>query len=111
MIELGDRHKTVYRGYTPVDIIETLCHTELVLQSKSFWNRIGHLHEAVVSTAQHGLRLLDRINLARPRLTAHVEILQEEVARAVELRNVPTVQNVTTIRPNKYMQEAQEVQL
>ena len=63
--------------------------TDLVSESKSFCNRIRHLHEAVVSAAQHGLRLLDRIDLARPRLTAHVEVLQEEVARAVELRNVP----------------------
>merc|ERR1719333_318181 len=58
----------------------------------------AHLHEAVVSPAQHGLRLLDRVNLARPRLTPHVEVLEEEITRTMELRDVLTQGHQVTSR-------------
>merc|ERR1719333_1938217 len=58
----------------------------------------AHLHEAVVSPAQHGLRLLDRVNLARPRLTPHVEVLEEEITRTMELRDVLTQGHEVTSR-------------
>merc|ERR1719333_1822603 len=71
----------------------------------------AHLHEAVVSPAQHGLRLLDRVNLARPRLTPHVEVLEEEITRAVELRDVLTQGHQVTSRPLVVLRGLVEVAL
>ena len=74
-------------------------------------NKPGHLHEAVVSSAQHGLRLLDRVNLARPRLTPHVEVLEEEVTRTMELRDVLTQGQQVTSRPLVVLRGLVEVTL
>merc|ERR1719333_1687387 len=71
----------------------------------------AHLHEAVVSPAQHGLRLLDRINLARPRLTPHVEVLEKEIARTMELRDVLTQGHQVTRRPLVVLRGLVEVTL
>merc|ERR1719313_1471397 len=49
-----------------------------------------HLQQAVVSTAQNRLRLLQRINLAGTSLLSNLEVLQQEVARPVQARNVLT---------------------
>merc|ERR1719353_60695 len=49
-----------------------------------------HLQQAVVSTGQHRLRLLDRINLSRAGILANLEVLQQEVARPMQARNVLT---------------------
>ena len=74
-------------------------------------NKPGHLHEAVVSSAQHGLRLLDRVNLARPRLTPHVEVLEEEITRTMELRDVLTQGQQVTSRPLVVLRGLVEVTL
>merc|ERR1719236_456591 len=73
--------------------VSELVPVRLALQERA------HLHEAVVSPAQHGLRLLDRVNLARPRLTPHVEVLEEEITRTMELRDVLTEGQEVTSRP------------
>merc|ERR1719224_413089 len=49
-----------------------------------------HLQQAVVSTGQHRLRLLNRINLSRAGILANLEVLQQEVARPMQARNVLT---------------------
>merc|ERR1719313_182169 len=49
-----------------------------------------HLQQAVVSTAQNRLGLLQRINLAGTSLLSNLEVLQQEVARPVQARNVLT---------------------
>merc|ERR1719305_524366 len=49
-----------------------------------------HLEQAVVGTAQDRLRLLDRIDLSSAGLLADLEVLQQEVARPVQARNVLT---------------------
>merc|ERR1719263_2509845 len=49
---------------------------------------LRHLHEAVVGAAEDGLGLLQRIDLASARFLADVEVLEEEIARAVELGHV-----------------------
>merc|ERR1719236_209984 len=72
--------------------VSELVPVRLALQERA------HLHEAVVSPAQHGLRLLDRVNLARPRLTPHVEVLEEEITRTMELRDVLTQGHEVTSR-------------
>merc|ERR1719274_53892 len=71
----------------------------------------AHLHEAVVSPAQHSLRLLDRVDLPRPRLTPHVEVLEEEITRAVELRDVLTQGHQVTSRPLVVLRGLVEVTL
>merc|ERR1719352_2106891 len=71
----------------------------------------AHLHEAVVSPAQHGLRLLDRVNLARPRLTPHVEVLEEEITRTMELRDVLTQGQQFARRPLVVLRGLVEVTL
>merc|ERR1719388_272036 len=50
--------------------------------------QLRHLHEAVVGAAEDGLGLLQCIDLAGARLLADVEVLEEEIARAVELGHV-----------------------
>merc|ERR1719305_2155052 len=49
-----------------------------------------HLEQAVVGTAQDRLRLLDRIDLSSAGLLPNLEVLQQEVARPVQGRNVLT---------------------
>merc|ERR1719269_324105 len=49
-----------------------------------------HLQQAVVSTGQHRLSLLQRINLSRAGILANLEVLQQEVARPVQARDVLT---------------------
>merc|ERR1719263_2662945 len=49
---------------------------------------LRNLHEAVVGAAEDGLGLLQGIDLACARLLADVEVLEEEIARAVELGHV-----------------------
>merc|ERR1719313_1409583 len=49
-----------------------------------------HLQQAVVSTAQNRLGLLQRVNLPGACLLANLEVLQQEVARPVQARNVLT---------------------
>merc|ERR1719258_680846 len=49
-----------------------------------------HLQQAVVSSAQHRLRLLNRVDLPGAGLLANLEVLQQEVARPVQARNVLT---------------------
>merc|ERR1719353_556626 len=49
-----------------------------------------HLQQAVVSTAQNRLRLLQRIDFSSARFLANLEVLQQEVARPVQARNVLT---------------------
>merc|ERR1719440_2416640 len=48
------------------------------------------LKQAVVSTAQNRLGLLQRIDLSSAGLLANLEVLQQEVARPVQARNVLT---------------------
>merc|ERR1719191_2256615 len=47
-----------------------------------------HLKQAVVGAAEHRLGLADRVDLTRARLLAHLEVLEEEIAVAVELGDV-----------------------
>merc|ERR1719375_411075 len=49
-----------------------------------------HLKQAVVGTAQHRLRLLQSVDLTSAGLLPNLEVLQEEVARPVQARNVLT---------------------
>merc|ERR1719379_2253252 len=49
---------------------------------------LRNLHKAVVGAAEDGLRLLQGIDLACARLLADVEVLEQKVARAVELGHV-----------------------
>merc|ERR1719269_253377 len=49
-----------------------------------------HLQQAVVSTAQNRLSLLQRIDFSSAGLLANLEVLQQEVARPVQARNVLT---------------------
>merc|ERR1719236_303550 len=85
--------------------VSELVPVRLALQERA------HLHEAVVSPAQHGLRLLDRVNLARPRLTPHVEVLEEEITRTMELRDVLTQDQEVTSRPLVVLRGLVEVTL
>merc|ERR1719453_571444 len=48
------------------------------------------LEQAVVSTTQDSLSLLQRIDLSSAGLLANLEVLQQEVARPVQARNVLT---------------------
>merc|ERR1740129_2382150 len=43
-------------------------------------SRAPDLQEGVVGTTEHGLRLLERVNLAGPCLLPHVEVLDQPVA-------------------------------
>merc|ERR1719379_1943758 len=58
------------------------------VQTSLAQEELRHLHEAVVGAAEDGLGLLQRIDLASARLLADVEVLEEEIARAVELGHV-----------------------
>merc|ERR1719310_950374 len=49
-----------------------------------------HLEQAVVGPAQHRLCLLERVDLPSAGLFANLEVLQQEVARPVQARNVLT---------------------
>merc|ERR1719353_902000 len=49
-----------------------------------------HLQQAVVSAAQNRLSLLQRVDLPSAGLLADLEVLQQEVARPVQARNVLT---------------------
>merc|ERR1719313_2221572 len=49
-----------------------------------------HLQQAVVRTAKHRLGLLQRVNLPGAGLLANLEVLQQEVARPMQARNVLT---------------------
>ena len=48
-----------------------------------------HLHQAVVCAAENRLCLADRVDLTRARLLADLEVLEEEIAVAVELGDAP----------------------
>merc|ERR1719379_2088801 len=58
------------------------------VQTSLAQEELRNLHKAVVGAAEDGLGLLQRIDLACARLLADVEVLEEEIARAVELGHV-----------------------
>merc|ERR1719379_22267 len=58
------------------------------VQTSLAQEELRNLHKAVVGAAEDGLGLLQGIDLACARLLADVEVLEEEIARAVELGHV-----------------------
>merc|ERR1719313_2418298 len=70
-----------------------------------------HLQQAVVRTAKHRLGLLQRVNLPGAGLLANLEVLQQEVARPVQARNVLTQSHQVRCRRGLVLLRRTEVAL
>jgi len=82
----GSQHPSLYQQ----ELSMKLDHTTIIHFTKNTCSRASqetptvHLQERVISTAQHCLRLDERINLSCPCCLSHIEVLHQPVTFRVQ---------------------------